>query len=261
MDQARAEIRDNAVKLLGVSVNAMTIDELNGRVRDAIERRARLLVGSQNLHGVYEYHRTAEMRQFQSDALVRIDGMPLVFVAKLCGLPVRREHRITWVDWLDPLFRCAADSGWTIYYCGARDEVIERAKIVVAGRYPTLRFLGRSGYFSTPDEEVEFVRGLNELRADILIVGMGMPRQERFVLSHAAAIEAPVLLTSGAAIEYLAGNVKTPPRWMGRLGLEWLYRLSENPKRFGRRYLIEPWALVPWLLRDLWHYRVRGERP
>jgi N-acetylglucosaminyldiphosphoundecaprenol N-acetyl-beta-D-mannosaminyltransferase len=90
---------------------------------------------------------------------------------------------------------------------------------------------------------------------DVLIVGMGMPRQERWLLANHDKLAAPVLLTSGAAIDYVAGEIPTPPRWLGPLGLEWLYRLASEPRRLWRRYLLEPWFAVALFVRDLWRLR------
>lgn len=249
------------MKVLGINVSAVTLPELNDVVCGAVERGERLYVGSQNLHGVYSYHRDEAMRTFQAGAVVRVDGMSLVLVAKLCGLPLRQQHRITWVDWLDPLFSMAERKAWKVCYCGAPEAVMNKAISEVQRRYPHLQFKGRNGFFENEDQEVKYVEEVNTSRPDILIVGMGMPRQEQFVMRHRDLLRVPVILTSGAALEYLAGAVRTPPRWMGRLGLEWLFRFAENPRRLAHRYLIEPWALVPLLLRDLWVHRVtRGWR-
>lgn len=249
-----------SVQILGVRLDPLTIGELHSRIEDAIREGRRLAIGSQNLHGVFTFHRSEVMRQFQREALVRIDGMPLVFAARACGFRVRRDHRVTWVDWLAPLFSFADAQGWSIQYCGATAQTIETARREVVRRYPSLKFFARDGYFADEDDERRFVNEVNERRVDILIVGMGMPRQEGFLIRHGRELTTPVLLTSGAAIEYFAGAVSEPPRWMGRVGLEWLFRLAGSPRRFAYRYLVEPWALLPLFLRDLWHYRVRGGR-
>jgi N-acetylglucosaminyldiphosphoundecaprenol N-acetyl-beta-D-mannosaminyltransferase len=80
---------------------------------------------------------------------------------------------------------------------------------------------------------------------------MGMPRQEKWILENHKELNAKVIMTCGAAIEYVAGTVNTPPRWMGLAGLEWLFRLRENPKRFAFRYLIEPWYIAMLATKDL----------
>jgi len=89
---------------------------------------------------------------------------------------------------------------------------------------------------------------------------MGMPRQEHWILDHLDQLPPCVICNVGALMELIAGSLPTPPRWVGRIGLEWLYRLLTNPRRVWRRYLLEPWALLPWLIQDLWNYRGPGGR-
>ena len=89
-----------------------------------------------------------------------------------------------------------------------------------------------------------------EIKPDLVIVGMGMPRQEKWLYENKDKLQAGVIITCGAAMEYFAGTVKTPPRWMGRSGMEWLFRFVENPKKFWFRYMIEPWFALWLLARD-----------
>jgi N-acetylglucosaminyldiphosphoundecaprenol N-acetyl-beta-D-mannosaminyltransferase len=86
---------------------------------------------------------------------------------------------------------------------------------------------------------------------------MGMPRQEIWVLNNLEKLHAKVILTCGACMDYIAGEIPTPPRWMGRVGLEWLYRLLSEPGRLWKRYLVEPWFLGGLLVRDLWELRIK----
>jgi N-acetylglucosaminyldiphosphoundecaprenol N-acetyl-beta-D-mannosaminyltransferase len=98
---------------------------------------------------------------------------------------------------------------------------------------------------------------INRFGTDLLVVGMGTPIQEKWVHQHRVLFETPAILTAGACMEYVAGVVRTPPRWMGRYGLEWSFRLVENPRRFAYRYLVEPWILGLHLVR---HSLVRPDR-
>src|SRR5690606_21110319 len=94
----------------------------------------------------------------------------------------------------------------------------------------------------------------------ILIVGMGMPRQEIWVYENRSSLSATVILTAGACMDYIAGAVPVPPRWLGPIGLEWAYRLATNPRRLATRYLLEPWALAPRLVRAIVGARLRRSR-
>lgn len=99
---------------------------------------------------------------------------------------------------------------------------------------------------------------INAWHPDILLVGMGMGRQERWVLENRDRLDVPVVAVCGACIEYFAGSVKTAPRWLGPLGLEWAFRLLSDPRRFAWRYLVEPWLAIAFLVRP--NSRVRTRR-
>jgi N-acetylglucosaminyldiphosphoundecaprenol N-acetyl-beta-D-mannosaminyltransferase len=100
------------------------------------------------------------------------------------------------------------------------------------------------GYFDPGGEENERVlRAIEAFAPDVLLVGMGMPRQEHWIMDNLDRLGSTVLLPCGASIDYVAGEIPTPPRWAGRWGLEWLYRLLAEPGRLWKRYLIEPWFL------------------
>lgn len=246
-------------ELLGVRVSPMTMDEIHTAIRQTIARDGKLVVVSQNLHGVFVYHRNEKMRALHARAIPRIDGMSLVMAGRILGLPLRREHRITWMDWIDPLMSEAVRNGWRVFYLGSRPDVMARGIEVLRGRHPGLEITGRDGYFdaSAGSEGNESVLDdIARARPHILMVGMGMPRQEAWVHDNLERIEANVILTCGAAIDYVAGMIPTPPRWMGQVGLEWLYRLASEPRRLGYRYLVEPWYLGGLFLRDLWTKRI-----
>jgi N-acetylglucosaminyldiphosphoundecaprenol N-acetyl-beta-D-mannosaminyltransferase len=97
------------------------------------------------------------------------------------------------------------------------------------------------------------VQDINAYRPHVLVVGMGMGRQERWIMDNLDRLEVNGIGTSGACIEYFAGAVPTPPRWLGPIGLEWLYRLCTNPRRFAWRYLVEPWLVLGFILGHMIH--------
>jgi len=237
--------------LLGVVVDPLTIAELNERIAKAVNQGERLIIAHHNLHSVYLYHRDPKMRAFFARAqVVHIDGMPLVYWARVLGYPVRKQHRVTYVDWVHPLMATAAAEGWRVFYLGGKPGVAARAAEKLRRQYPGLVLETRHGYF-TPEENDAVLEEIARFQPHVLMVGMGMPRQEHWVLDNLERISANAILTAGACFDYVAGVIPTPPRWMGRVGLEWLYRLWSEPRRLARRYLLEPWFLVPLALKDL----------
>ncbi|MEM0326370.1 MAG: WecB/TagA/CpsF family glycosyltransferase [Desulfurococcaceae archaeon] len=239
--------------ILGVKVLTFTLQEWNDYIRHQIEHSSgKSVIVSHNLHSVYLHYHDERMKLLHQHPLTcgHVDGMPLVWFGRLLGCPLRREHRITWVDWIDPLMAEAARCGWRVFYLGSTEEVAERGVEILRQRHPGLQIAYANGYFdaspNSPESQVR-VEQINAFGTQLLIVGMGMPRQEHWILDNLDRLQVNVILTSGAAMEYVAGAVGTPPRWMGRVGLEWLYRFIEHPKRFWYRYLVEPWFIV-WIM-------------
>ncbi|BFH76249.1 WecB/TagA/CpsF family glycosyltransferase [Thermus thermophilus] len=239
--------------LLGVEVDPVGIDELHRAIGRAVAEGKRIVIANHNLHSVYLFHKDPKMRAFFARAdLIHIDGMPLVYWGRLMGKPIDIEHRVTYVDWVRPLMAEAVRHGWRVYYLGGKPGVAERAASQLRAEFPGLFLQTHHGYFDMAGEENEEVlRRINAYRPHVLMVGMGMPRQEHWVLDNLERLETNAVLTAGACFDYVAEAIPTPPRWMGRVGLEWLYRLFSEPKRLWRRYLVEPWYLVPYAVEDL----------
>jgi N-acetylglucosaminyldiphosphoundecaprenol N-acetyl-beta-D-mannosaminyltransferase len=155
-----------------------------------------------------------------------------------------------------PLMHKAAESGWRVYYLGAEESVLQRGLANIRAQCPGISITGHNGYFDPrPDhpENNAIVQDINAYRPHVLVVGMGMGRQERWIMDNLDRLEVNGIGTSGACIEYFAGAVPTPPRWLGPIGLEWLYRLCTNPRRFAWRYLVEPWLVLGFILGHMIH--------
>jgi len=244
-----------AYELLGVRAQPMTPAMLYDAIENAIQADRQCLIGNHNLHSVYLFHHNAKMRRFYELAhYIFVDGMPLIMAGRLLGMPVRREHRITSIDWLPELLVRAEANGWRILLLGSKPNVAARAAERLRRQYPGLLIEAEHGYFDADPGSAEGAAVLGRVNAykpHILCVGMGMPRQEHWILDNRAHLGPCVVIALGAFMELLTGDLPVPPRWMGRAGLEWLYRLVANPRRVWRRYLVEPWSVVPYLVRDL----------
>jgi N-acetylglucosaminyldiphosphoundecaprenol N-acetyl-beta-D-mannosaminyltransferase len=214
------------------------------------------IVSAANLHGLYINCRNAEFDQLQQDprTIVIVDGMPVVWLLRLLGCDVRRDHRTTWVDWFEDMLSRAAREGRSVFILGHTPEMLELGLAKARAKWPALRIEGAHGFFSiepnSPDAPAAIAR-VNAYAPDIVIVGMGMPRQEIFTIRFGSGFKAPVIGLGGAAFAYFAGFEPTPPRWMGRWGIEWLYRLIRSPRRLMFRYIIEPLFLAFYLGRRL----------
>jgi N-acetylglucosaminyldiphosphoundecaprenol N-acetyl-beta-D-mannosaminyltransferase len=233
---------------LGISVHPKTLAELTDLVGQGIREQRKWIIANHNLHSLYLFHRRPRLRSFFATAhWTHIDGMPLVALGRLYGYDLQRDQRVTYADWTNPLIQAAAAQGWRVFYLGSPKGVAEKGATLLRQLYPGLQMEVSDGYFDarsgSPENDALIAR-INAYKPDLLMVGMGMPRQEYWIHDNFDALDTRVILPSGAAIDYIAGAVPTPPRWAGRMGIEWLYRLLNEPRRLFGRYCIEPWYIL-----------------
>jgi N-acetylglucosaminyldiphosphoundecaprenol N-acetyl-beta-D-mannosaminyltransferase len=245
----------DTVAFLGLTLQPRSIPQMNKLVDQGIREHRKWIITNHNLHSVYLFHKHAKLREFYARVhWTYLDGMPLVALGRLYGYPLQREQRVTNADWTGPLMEMAASKGWRVFNLGSPKHVAERGATELRKLYPNLQIEVNDGYFDASRGSVEneaLVERINAYRPDLLMVGMGMPRQEFWTQENFARLDAHVILSSnGAALDYVAGAVPTPPRWAGRVGLEWLFRLVNEPRRLFSRYLIEPWYILLLLLLD-----------
>ncbi|MGM0589732.1 MAG: WecB/TagA/CpsF family glycosyltransferase [Bacteroidota bacterium] len=237
---------NNQIKVLGVHTNLLNMDELTDKVMQSVNSRGKTLIPNHNLHSVYLYHKYEKFRKFYSLAdIIHVDGMSLVLIGKLLLKNIKSEHRITYLDWMDSLFSALNQEEMKIFYLGSKPGIAREAADLLIERYHNLKIEVSDGYFQLVGvENEEKVKRIKDFAPDVLMVGMGMPRQEYWILDNYEQLNAKVILTTGAFFDYIAGEAKTPPRILGTLGLEWLYRLINEPKRLWRRYIMEPVELL-----------------
>ena len=236
------------VMLMGQLVDLVKPEEVLHHMERWILERRQAVIANHNPHSLYLLRKHPEMRQFYERAdLVELDSTPLVKFARLLGLKTRQFHRCTYLDWRDHFWSLVNRNGWRVMYVGGTRDVIDVAIERLKGRYPRAQLQGHSGYFDAAPGSPDNAAVLKQIRTfdpHILFVGMGMPRQEIWIARNLEALPACAIFSVGAAFDYEAGAQKTAPRWMGRMGVEWLYRLAADPRRLFSRYCVEPWSLL-----------------
>jgi N-acetylglucosaminyldiphosphoundecaprenol N-acetyl-beta-D-mannosaminyltransferase len=243
------------IELLGGPLDLVRRSEVMDFIADAVAMRRKAIVGNQNLHSLYLSRKNQAMLEFFAACdLIEIDSMPLIFWARLLGLRLSRLHRCTYLDWRDDFWQLAADRGWRVFCLGATEAVNSAALVRLRAEWPELRIAGHQGHFDRSRDgsaNTRVVEQINLFRPDVLMVGMGMPIQETWIVENHEGLASGVVLSVGAAFDYEAGAQDPAPRLYGQLGLEWLYRLLHEPRRLSRRYLIEPWSLIGAAAADL----------
>lgn len=247
-------MNDYVYQLLGVRVNLLSMPQLNCLIEQTINCDRQNIVANHNLNSLYIHHHNSMMQSFYSTAdYVHVDGMALILLGKLLKLPFKRIHRVTYADWIWSLMAIAEENGWRVMYLGSKPGIAEKGASVLRKIHPNLQIATQHGYFSFESNDLENKKVIEKIKAyqpNILMVGMGMPRQEKWIYENRDRINANIILPCGACIDYIAGEIPTPPRWMGKVGLEWLYRLITEPKRLWKRYLIEPWFIFSIFLKE-----------
>jgi len=227
--------------ILGVRVDPVSQQDLKTeikRILDAGEKRLFLNVNVNCLNQATEF---SWLREFLNSAyLVFCDGYGVKVGGFLLGHHI--PERITFGDWIYPLSSFASEHGYTLFLLGAKPRVAEKAASRLQELNADLRIVGtHHGYFDKTRDSIEnrrVIEIINEARPHILLVCFGMPLQEQWLLENWESLDANIAFTGGAVLDYVAGVLKRPPRWMTNSGLEWLGRLLIEPRRLWKRYLI-----------------------
>jgi N-acetylglucosaminyldiphosphoundecaprenol N-acetyl-beta-D-mannosaminyltransferase len=230
-----AETGRNLTEVLGVAIDSVDMDAALARCDQLLESGRFAQHMAVNVAKLVTMQDDAFMREITAGCdLVTADGQGVVWASRVLGDPL--PERVAGIDLMEALFGRAEQTGRSVYVLGARAEVLERAMDELRRRHPRLRVAGyRDGYFED-GEEAEVVAGIRAARPDYLFVAMSSPRKEYFLGEHGPSLGAMFAMGVGGAIDVMAGETRRAPMWMQRLGLEWLYRLAQEPGRLFRRY-------------------------
>jgi N-acetylglucosaminyldiphosphoundecaprenol N-acetyl-beta-D-mannosaminyltransferase len=238
-------------RILGCEIDRLSMSEAVTLCDSLVRRRARARYVAINAAKVVLMHRDPELRDMASRCdLVTADGQAVVWASRLLGDPL--PQRVAGIDLMSELLALAEREGYRVYLLGTRKDILERAIARMRLRHPQLVMAGwRDGYFR-PDEERSVAAEIRAARPDLLFVGMPSPHKERFLARWASELDVPFAMGVGGSIDVLAGVTRRAPRILQRLGLEWAYRLAQEPRRLLRRYVVMNLAFIALTLRDLW---------
>jgi N-acetylglucosaminyldiphosphoundecaprenol N-acetyl-beta-D-mannosaminyltransferase len=226
-----------SVRVLGTRVDAYGHDEVIAELIARARRRERTRVMFVNAHCLNVARRDRSYQAALRDTeLVLADGSGMLLAARVLGLPVL--HNLNGTDLVPKLLEAASSEGLSVYFLGGLPGVAACAAEEACRRAPGLKIAGCSQGYLDPIAEAQVLEQLDTVRPDILLVAMGVPRQELWVQRNWQVLPAGLTLGVGALLDFMAGRFTRAPVWMRRLGIEWVYRLCLEPRRLWRRYII-----------------------
>jgi N-acetylglucosaminyldiphosphoundecaprenol N-acetyl-beta-D-mannosaminyltransferase len=228
------------VNILGVGINAINPEEAIAEINGWIERTERQYVNVCNVHTIMECQKDVKLRRVVNrSGLSTPDGMPLVWLSRLHGF--RTAARVYGPDLMLALCDRGQSAGYRHFFYGGAPGIAERLAGRLKERYPRLIVAGVHSPPFRPAgtvEERDILEAIEAARPDIVWVGLGTPKQDLWVSDHRPRLKAPVLIAIGAAFDFHAGVLRQAPGWMRRSGLEWCFRLAQEPRRLAYRYLV-----------------------
>lgn len=230
------------IKFLNIEVDNLTMQESLDSIDSLIKRRQPSYVVTPNVDHIVKLEKDLEFREVYKNAdLILTDGMPLIWISKLLKNPIK--EKVSGSDLFPKVCELAAEKSYSIFLLGAAEGVAEKAAKNLSNKYNKLNISGiysPSYGFENNEEEInKIISIINTVKPDILAVGVGAPKQEKFIYKYKEQLNVPISLAIGASIDFEAGNIKRSPRWMQKVGLEWFYRFIKEPKRMFKRYFID----------------------
>ncbi len=228
-----------SLTIAGVKVTPITLIELHHYIASCIKINLRVPILHANVHAINLAQSDKEFRSILNNApVVFCDGFGVRIGARILGYKL--PPRITYADLIYQLAPFCVEQGFSLYLLGGQPGVAERASRKLVERFPDLKIVGtHHGYFNKDGvDNDELIAAINQAKPDILLVGFGMPLQERWIDENLADISTHVALSSGACLDYVAGEVRRGSPLLVNYGFEWLARMLIEPRRLWRRYVL-----------------------
>ncbi len=226
--------------VLGVSVSAMDLPTAVAAILAAVREKTKGYICVTGVHGVTEAQSDPEFRQILNRSFLNTtDGMPLVWLGRHYVKP--EVQRVYGPDLMLEMFAATRAIPFRHFFYGGAPGVAEKLKASLEARYPGVQIVGTyTPPFRPllPEEEADLAAQVRAAKPDLMWVGLSTPKQERFMAEYLPKLDVTLMAGVGAAFDFHSGRVKQAPLWMQRSGLEWFYRLCTEPRRLGRRYLV-----------------------
>ena len=236
------------IKFMNTEIDNLTMKETLIAIDKLIKKNQNACVVTPNVDHIIQLEQGGELVEVYKNAdLILTDGKPLIWISKLYGTPIK--EKISGSDLFPRLCSLSAKKGYKMFFLGAAEGVAEKAAKNLTKRFNGLHVVGTYspplGFEKNDDEVQKIIKIIKEADPHILIVALGCPKQELFILHHREELGVPVSLGLGASLDFEAGNIKRAPKWMADHGLEWLFRITQDPGRLIKRYWNDAISIVP----------------
>ena len=229
------------IRFMNTEIDNLTMNETLKEIDNLIQRDVNAYVVTPNVDHIVQLERGGELCEVYKNAdLILTDGKPLIWISKWYGTPIK--EKISGSDLFPLLCKMAAEEEYSMFFLGAAEGVAAKAAENLMKRYKGLNVVGTYsppyGFEKDETEMAKIEKMIKDVHPHILIVGLGCPKQELFILHNKDRLGVPISLGLGASLDFEAGNIKRAPKWMADHGLEWLFRITQDPKRLAKRYLV-----------------------
>lgn len=235
------------IKFMNTCIDNLTMSETLNEIDKLIQKKKCSYVVTPNVDHIVRLEKDEELQKvYKNASLILTDGKPLIWISKWYKTPIK--EKISGSDLFPRVCQLAANKNYTIYLLGAAEGVADTAARNLMKKYPGLNIVGTYsppfGFEKNEQEMNKIKTQIQDVHPDILIVGLGCPKQEKFMYYHCKELGVPISFGLGASIDFEAGNIKRAPKWMSNHGLEWLYRFSKEPKRLFKRYFVDDIKII-----------------
>lgn len=235
------------IKFMNTCIDNLTMSETLNEIDKLIQKKNCSYVVTPNVDHIVRLEKDEELQKvYKNASLILTDGKPLIWISKWYKTPIK--EKISGSDLFPRVCQLAANKNYTMYLLGAAEGVADTAARNLMKKYPGLNVVGTYtppfGFEKNEQEMNKIKTQIQEVHPDILIVGLGCPKQEKFMYYHCKELGVPISFGLGASIDFEAGNIKRAPKWMSNHGLEWLYRFSKEPKRLFKRYFVDDLKII-----------------
>ncbi len=242
------------IKFLNIEIDNLTMNEALFFIVNAAKAKKNMFVITPNVHHVMMLQKDDEFQAIYSKAdLVLPDGVPLILASYCLKTPLK--EKVSGSDLFPAVCGLAVRENISLFFLGGRSGAAERSAQVLRGRYPGLRIVGvyspPFGFENEREQNLRIIEMIRQANPDILFVGLGAPKQEKWIYKHRDEYRVPVSIGIGVSFEFISGMVKRAPVWMQKVGLEWLWRLIIEPKRLWKRYLIDDMQFLGLILKQV----------